>query len=154
MKNIIKITALVMAVILMAFSFAACTAAPAEDTANEASDTQKYSVTFYADEVPNFVADKVIKGMKVYDSTNDVDLGMVTEVLNDDSICYASNEGKLILTTKTGYRSLMVTVTVDAVESVDGWSIGDTLYGLGHKDTLHIGNTEVELTLRSVEAIG
>ena len=154
MKKIIKITALVMAVVLMALTFAACSAPVVENEVDEVTaDTKKYSVTFYADEVPAFVADQVKKSMMVYDSENDVELGLVTEVLNEDSICYASNEGKLILTTKTGYRSLMITVTVNAEETLEGWYIDGALYGLVHKDTLHVGNTEVELTLRSVEAL-
>ena len=149
MNRIIKFTALMMAVILMAFSFAACSAtAPEEPNVVEAvDDVKKYSVTFYADEVPTFVADSVKKSMKVYDSENDVELGLVTEVLNEDAICYASNAGKLVLTTKAGYRSLMITATVE------GWYIDGVLYGLGHTDTLHVGNTEVELTLRSFEAL-
>ncbi len=155
MKKIIKITALMMAVVLMALTFAACgTTATEEPNEVEAVDAvKKYSVTFYADEVPAFVADNVKKSMKIYDSENDVDLGLVTEVLNEDSICYASNEGKLILTTKSGYRSLMITATVEATEALEGWYIGDALYGIGHTDTLHVGNTEVELTLRSFEAL-
>ena len=154
MKKIIKITALMMAVVLMALTFAACgTTATEEPNEVKAVDVKKYSVTFYADEVPAFVADQVKKSMKVYDSENDVDLGLVTEVLNEDAICYASDAGKLILTTKAGYRSLMITTTVEATEALEGWYIGDTLYGIGHTDTLHIGNTEVELTLRSFEAL-
>lgn len=155
MKKIIKFTALMMAVVLTALCFAACgTTAPEEPNEVEsAADVKKYSVTFYADEVPTFVADSVKKSMKVYDSENDVDLGLVTEVLNEDAICYASNEGKLILTTKTGYRSLMITATVEATETLEGWYVGDTLYGIGHTGALHIGNTEVELTLRSFEVL-
>ncbi len=155
MNRIIKFTALMMAVILMAFSFAACSAtAPEEPNVVEAvDDVKKYSVTFYADEVPTFVADSVKKSMKVYDSENDVELGLVTEVLNEDAICYASDAGKLVLTTKAGYRSLMITATVEATETLEGWYIDGVLYGLGHTDTLHVGNTEVELTLRSFEAL-
>lgn len=155
MNKIIKFTALMMAVVLMAFSFAACgTTAPEEPNEVEAAENvKKYSVTFYADEVPTFVADSVKKSMKVYDSENDVDLGLVTEVLNEDAICYASNEGKLILTTKAGYRSLMITATVEATETLEGWYIDGTLYGIGHTGALHVGNTEVELTLRSFEAL-
>ncbi len=158
MNKIIRITALIMAVILMSFTFAACGSTsekePAE-TENEVEkvETTKYSITLYADEVPSFVADKVKKSTKIYDSENKVELGLVTDVLNEDSICYASNEGKLILTTKTGYRSLIITATVEATEALEGWYIDDTLYGIGHKGTFHVGNTEVELTIRSFEAI-
>lgn len=155
MKKIIKFTALMMAVILMVLTFAACGSTVNEkDNEVEAVDTvKKYSVTFYADEVPTFLADQVKKSMKIYDSENDVDLGLVTEVLNEDSISYASMDGKLILTTKTGYRSLLITSTVEATESLEGWYVGDVLYGIGHKDFLHVGNTEIELTLRSFEAL-
>ena len=155
MNKIIKFTALIMAVVLLALTFAACSAtAPEESNKVEAnSDARKYAVTFYADEVPTFVADSVKKSMKVYDSENDVELGLVTEVLNEDAICYASDAGKLLLTTKAGYRSLMITATVEATETLEGWYIDGALYGIGHTGTLHIGNTEVELTLRSFEAL-
>ena len=158
MKKIIRITALIMALVFMAFTFAACgqsagTSDETKDAAESATETKRYSVTFFADEVPAFVADQVKKSMKVYDSHNDTDLGLVTEALIEDPICYASNEGKLLLTTKAGYRSVMITVTLEATEALNGWYVGDTLYGLGHKDTLHVGNTEIELTLRGVEAL-
>ncbi|MBR6514529.1 MAG: hypothetical protein IKT46_06820 [Clostridia bacterium] len=151
MKKIVRITALVMACVLMALSFAACTATTKEEEV--VRETKRYSVTYYADEVPSFVADQIKKSVKIYDSENDVDLGLVTEALVEDSICYASDSGKLILTTKTGYRSLLISATVEASEALEGWYIGDTLYGIGHTDTLHVGNTEVELTLRSFEAL-
>lgn len=170
MKNIIKLTSLVMALVLMTLTFAACESKPVEtepakdtevveaeknvESEEPAADTEKYSVTFYSDEVPAYIADRIQKGLKVYDSENDVNMGIVTEALIEDSICYASNEGKLVLTSKNGYRSVMITTTVEAVKDPEnGWYIGDTLYGIGHKGTLHVGITEVELALRSVEAV-
>ncbi len=153
MNKTVKLTAFIMAILLTAFNFAACSSVPADNSTNEELNTKRYSVTYYADEVPSFVADKVIKSMKMYDITNDVDLGLVTEVLAEDSISYASKDGKLILTSKVGYKSLMITATVAASEDVEGLHIGDTVYGIGHKDALRVGNTEVELTLRSYEVI-
>ena len=165
MNKIIRITAFIMACVLAALTFAACgksveTAEEPKETTeiketvkDSEKETKKYSVTYYADEVPAFVADQVKKSTKIYDAHNDVELGLVTEVLNEDAICYASNAGKLILTTKAGYRSVMITATVEASESLEGWYIGDTLYGLGHTDTLHVGNTEIELTIRSFEVL-
>lgn len=158
MNKIIRITALLMAIILMSFTFAACgdtteTKEPETENKVEEVEKTKYSVTFYADEVPNFVADKVKKSVKILDGETKAELGLVTEVLNEDSICYASNDGKLILTTKTGYRSLIITATVEATETLEGWYIGEELYGIGHKGTFHLGNAEVELTLRSFEVV-
>ena len=155
MKKITKITALIMATILMAFTFAACGETSTPDTKEEAAarQTKKYSVTFCANEVPNFAAEKVVKGAMVYDSVNDEDLGMVSDVLCEGSVSYASDAGKFIMSEKMGFNSLIVTSTVEASEAVEGWYIGDTLYGIGHTAPLHIGNVEVELTIRSFEVI-
>lgn len=153
MNKIVKITALLMAVILMSLTFVACGDSSETEEKAEAVETAKYSVTLYADEVPVFVADKVKKSTKIYDSETNAELGLVTDVLNEDSICYASNEGKLLLTTKNGYRSLIITATVEATEALEGWYIGEELYGIGHKGIFHVGNTEVELTIRSFEAV-
>lgn len=158
MNKIIKITALMMAAILMTFVLAACCNDKAvEDPKEEANavirETKKFTVTLTADEVPNYVAEKVVKGEKIYDSENDNDLGIVTDVLCEGSISYACDAGKFVLSEKMGYSSLIITTTVEASPEVEGWYIGDTLYGIGHTSPLHIGKAEVTLTIRSFEEI-
>ena len=165
MKKITKITALVLAVILATFTFASCKTTkeevPEDEAVQEESgkeesgerETKKYSVTFTADEVPGYVADKVLKGAMMRTVESNEDIGLVTDVLVEESVSYASKEGNLVVSNKIGYKSLLVTVTVNAAEDVYGWYIGDTLYGIGLKDFVRIGNLEVELTIRNFEAL-
>lgn len=149
MKAFIRIMSFVMAIVLAAFTFAACTA-KVEEPDTPQQETKKYTVTFVANEVPAFVADNIVKSVKVYDSKGN-DLGFVNDVLCEGSVSYASKDGKLVTTDKMGYRSLILSTVVDAYETNEGWYIGDTLYGIGHTDFFHIGKNEAELTIRSFE---
>ncbi len=151
MKKIIKFTALMIAVVLIALSFAAC-AVPAEEPEEAAADLKKYTVTFTADEIPAFAADAVLKGAMMYDEAGN-EIGLVTDVLTEASVSYASKDGKLVVADKIGYKSLIISATVEAEEVTEGWYVGDALYGIGHNAVYHIGKAEAELTVRSFEEI-
>lgn len=127
------------------------------DTADTSSDekkadTEAFYVTYYAPEVPVYVTDNIAKGDVLYDDTNNIGLGLITEVTTDSSVVYIpNNENQLLMTSKFGYNSITIVAKVEAAVCETGWLIDGVNYGIGHTDILRAGNTELTLTIRDVE---
>lgn len=148
MKTITKITTLLLALILGATALLSCSSA-----SEEALDTDTFVITYYTESVPFYVAESIGGvGDAVYDSVNDVKLGKVTDLkLEDAKNYYISENGNSIIGNKFGYNSVTVTTEVEAAGVENGWMIGDTLFGIGHTSVIHVGEAEIEMTVKSVE---
>ena len=108
-------------------------------------------MSFYAEEISDFVADKIEIGAKVFDEDNKHVLGEVVKVETQPSVIYSVNsEGNSVLTTKENYNSVIVTAKVDGTLSDYGLVLNDFKYGVGHSMTLRAGYAKMYMRVYDI----
>ena len=111
---------------------------------NVAAEPKTYSVSFYCEEVPAFAADIVKVGDSVEDETKKVLLGTITAVEVGDAAVYSADaEGKIVKSAKEGYKSVLITSSVEATEFEHGIIADSIKYAVGHSVTLYAGNAKM-----------
>ena len=111
---------------------------------NAAAEPKTYSVSFYCEEVPAFAADIVKVGDSVEDETKKVLLGTITAVEVGDAAVYSADaEGKIVKSAKEGYKSVLITSSVEATEFEHGIIADSIKYAVGHSVTLYAGNAKM-----------
>ena len=111
---------------------------------NAATEPETYSVSFYCEEVPAFAADIVKVGDSVEDETKKVFLGTITAVEVGDAAVYSADaEGKIVKSAKEGYKSVLITSSVEATEFEHGIIADSIKYAVGHSVTLYAGNAKM-----------
>lgn len=112
---------------------------------------QSAYMVFYAEEVPDFVVDKLEKGAKVYDVDMKAELGEVVSFESAPSVSYASNsDGEYVLTTREKYNSVKITAKVNGTPTEYGIAINDNQYGVGHSLTIRAGHAKIYLKIFDV----
>ena len=110
---------------------------------------------FRIEEVDEFVAKKVHVGDELYDDTNSLAMGYVTDVELDDSISYGEvNDGVYTLTSKEGYYSMIITGEVQGKKTSLGAEIGGKKYGVGHSFVLRAGDAKLYLRVYDIQVKG
>ena len=114
-------------------------------TAAENTDTStKMELTFFVEESPEYAANLVKEGDRVYDETMNCVLGTVTSVEIGESHTYAANsEGQMVRSGKPGYNSVKITSEVNATPYENGVMVGVTKYGVGHTFTFYAGQAKL-----------
>lgn len=116
----------------------------------ETQDT--YVITFTGDEVPEFVAERVVIGSAVTDDACTVDLGTVLDVQLDESISYNANAaGELVASSRDDSRSIKLMCEVQASDNGNGVSVDGTQFGVGHTMVVRAGDAKMYLTLYDIE---
>lgn len=109
-------------------------------------------ITFYAEEVPDFVANAIKPGAIFKESIQDVTFGQVknaSDIKIDKPVSYAANQNGEIMrsNTKQGYVSLFVTVEGKGIYSENGITINSVPYYIGQNLTnLRLGASTIPYT--------
>ena len=112
---------------------------------------QSTYITFYAEEVSDFVVDKLEEGAKVYDVEMKSELGEVVSFDVAPAVSYASNsDGDLVLTSREKYKSVKITAKVNGIPTDYGVSVNDNQYGVGHSLTIRAGAAKIYLRVYDV----
>jgi hypothetical protein len=107
---------------------------------------------FRIEEVDNFVAEKVHVGDSLYDDTGENDLGKVIDVETDESISYSvSEDGLYNMTSREGYKSMIITGEVQGKKTKLGAEIKGTKYGVGHSMVLRAGDAKLYLRVYDIK---
>jgi hypothetical protein len=113
-----------------------------------------FSISFYGEEVADFVIDQTRLGDSVLDSEEENYLGTVVEIKTEPSQTYVEDaEGKLVLGPKENYSSLFLSTEVEGTQSEYGLIINGVLYGVGHSLVLHAGQGKYFLRVFSIEKL-
>lgn len=106
---------------------------------------------FYAEEVPDFVVEKLEKGAKVYDVDMKADLGEVVSFESGPSVSYAANsDGEYVLSTRENYKSVKITAKVNGTPTEYGVAVNGNQYGVGHSMTIRAGYAKIYLKVYDV----
>ncbi|HOV26238.1 MAG TPA: DUF4330 domain-containing protein [Pseudobacteroides sp.] len=119
----------------------------------------KIEISFYADEVPNFVTSAVSKGDLAKDFERNVVFGNVTDVVVAPSKSWASdNNGKIVTSTKEGFSSIKVTVEGTGVfrdgKSSSGVAFGSADFYTGRTTILLVGNATFQCRIYDIKKKG
>ena len=122
-----------------------------------AATTNNSTITmqFYAEEVPDYVANKVKIGDVVKEDGKSVDLGTVKSVEVSPSQSYGTNDqGQAVLTSKEKMNSILITTEVQGKMTPNGCEVNASLYSPGHTMTLRAGIAKISLRVFDVKAKG
>ena len=118
------------------------------------SETQ-LRVSFFSNEVPNYVLDYIVPGTSVLDTATSANLGSVESFTRADSIGYQqSYDGLEIRPPMANTSSVTVTFTVTAVYGEHGFTIEGTTYAVGHTMTVFAGEAKLYGKISAIEAVG
>lgn len=141
--NFIDILILVILVAGLFFGFRKLKAS--EPDAETSSKHQKFLISYYIEEVPDFVAQSIKKGDSVKEVIQSSDFGNIVSKSVDESVFWArDNEGELFKSSKEGYNSLTLTMEVEGLMGKQGVTIDKSSYFVGQTLSLFIGNVMLE----------
>lgn len=110
-------------------------------------------MTFFAEEVSDFVADDLRNGAYLYDESSLEKLGELTAFETGPSVLfYNDDEGKSVASEKSTYSSLFIKGQVDGERTPLGATVGKTHYAAGHTFVLRAGDTKIYLRAYDVMA--
>ena len=117
------------------------------------STSKPATITFYAEEVSDFVLDGTIKeGDMIYDVQEKSNIGTVKSVAYGDSVSYLSNsEGEWVKGSKPDYKSVTITCEAYGTEFPHGIVIADNNYYIGHSLTIAAGKAKIYLRVSNIE---
>ena len=114
-------------------------------------DGKSIYMSFYAEEVSDFVVDKIEEGAKLYDDDHEQVLGEVVKVETAPAVIYLSDsDGKSVASSKENYKSVIITAKVNGTLSDYGFELGGVKYGVGHSMTLRAGYAKIFMRVYDV----
>ncbi len=111
-------------------------------------------IKYRIEEVDESVTEKIKVGDKLYDDTYSLELGKVIDVEIDDSISYSQtdDENNYSITSKEGYKSMIITGECKGTKTKQGAEIGGRKYGVGHSFVLSTGDAKLYLRVYDIQS--
>lgn len=121
------------------------------------SNEEKFLMTFYSDESPDYA----VKAVKVGDVVKDFDKGsyfgkvIALPEISEAISFHEYDNGKWITGSRTGYCSYYMQVDAKGVSNADGgYSFGGANYYIGRTVTIRVGDTVFSGRIYSIEKKG
>lgn len=104
--------------------------------------TDTVQVTYYHEDVPNYIVDNISIGDIVKDRVQNVDLGKVVNRIKGSDISFnADSNGVVVVSQKPGYSSITVTSEGKGIYSSAGVTFGGVEYFINKQIELRVGKT-------------
>lgn len=115
---------------------------------------ETYHLTFYGEEVPDYVIPNTQIGDTVYDFDDKITLGTVTDISSDISQTYVETpDGRMVLGPKENYSSVYITIEVLGTRTDNGVIVGGVLYSVGHSVVLYAGDGKYFMKTYRIEPV-
>lgn len=138
---------IIIIAILAIVAFAAYKLLPSETT----SSTEKAHVSFYAEELPDFVLEEIYVGAPVMDADRSIFLGVVEDVQSEPYVVYEPDQnGVMVANEVEGMYNVTFTTVLDVTPSAYGVSLSGTIYGVGHTAAVRAGFAKMSVTVSDV----
>ena len=120
---------------------------------NDLGETHKVRMTFYANDAPAFLADRVSIGEAVTDFDKSSSLGTVTVYETEEAYTYAASDGKAVKLPIPD--TCLLTLCCETVGDVapDGLRVNGVLYCIGGTHTISAGQIRFACRLADFEVI-
>ena len=121
---------------------------------NNTASVTPVRITFFCEEVPDYVANALKEGTSVLDSTENVTMGTVESFKVGDPLGYVTNtKGVVEEVERTGYKSVTITMLSNAELGQHGATIDKVLYAVGHSLTIYAGDAKMYLKISDIQPI-
>ena len=149
-----KINLIDFIIILILVALVATVAVRVMHNRTQTSNEQKVHITFYTEEVPDYVPKAMVKGAPCSDATENTDLGKLESFEAAEPLGYVTDtNGEVEAVQRAGYNSLTFD-TLASGEIVDqGVKINGTVYSIGQSLTVYAGKTKVYCKIRGIQAL-
>ena len=119
------------------------------------SSQNQVRLTFYGEEIADYVIAHTEVGDTAYDLDAKLNLGPVTVLTTDTSQTYVEDaEGNMVLGPKENYSSIYISVDVTGTLTDNGVLVNGELYGVGHSVVLYAGYGKYYIKVYSIETLG
>lgn len=147
--NLIDLIVVILIIALLAF-----VALKVIGGQNDAPVLTAVEISFFSDEVPDYVADYIHEGDKALDSAEDVNMGTVKSVMLGAPISYLTDiDGQTREVEKNGYCSVNLTIDAVCQMTENGAMIDGTLYGVGHTMVLYAGQAKLWVKVSGITPV-
>lgn len=121
---------------------------------NKTADVTPVRISFFAEEVPDYVATALKEGTSVLDSTENVTMGTVESFKVGNPLGYVTDtNGEVEEVQRTGYKSVTITITGNAQLGAHGATIDKVLYAVGHTLTIYAGDSKLYLKISDIQPV-
>lgn len=122
------------------------------ETDDNTNNLVPVTMTFYAEETPEYVANNIKAGDKVVDAARrSTELGVIDTVETGDAVVFVETETGLLESSKPGYASVTLTTTVEAEKVDGGVKIGERIYSVGDEIDMRAGSSRLTVFVRSID---
>lgn len=147
-----KINLIDLIIVLILLALATLATIKFTSARNSAAQLTEIKMSFYSDEVPEFVTDNLEVGASVLDESKDVTMGVVKSFEVGEPLGYATDtDGEVKQVFRNGYKSVKLNITALGELGEHGATIGGVLYGVGHTLTIYAGQAKVYIKISSIE---
>lgn len=120
-------------------------------TAEPETAGETYRVTFFAECVPEAVADHLIVGSTAENNDSSVPLGTLISVTTGESVVYVPLEdGTIVASSRPGYISCTLVCELTGVDTGVGLKSGSFKLNVGHDMVVRSGNAEVKCYVQDI----
>ena len=113
-----------------------------------------YQVTFYAECVPEYVTDTLVKGSSSENASRNMDLGTLVDFSTAPSIIYSfDNNGICVQSEKPGYVSVTLVCELTGDQQPTGLQVGQFMLNIGHNMSVRCGNTEINVNVQDITPV-
>ncbi|MBS7401928.1 MAG: DUF4330 domain-containing protein [Oscillospiraceae bacterium] len=120
----------------------------------EAAPLTEISISFYGEEVPEYVTEYLKEGTSVRDDNKDITIGSVTGFELGEPLGYATDaQGEVQQVIRNGYKSVVLHITAYGEMGEHGATVNGALYGVGHTLTLYAGQAKMYMKVCAIEPV-
>ena len=114
---------------------------------------QPVYMEFTTNEVKNYVAERLETGTRVYDETENNELGKVTDIKIGEAYYYEHTDGgKTVVVYPDDSVSVKLTSLAEGVLDGNGIVIGGTRYAIGHTFVIYAGDCKLYVRISGIDA--
>ena len=122
------------------------------ETDDNTNNLVPVTMTFYAEETPEYVANNIKAGDKAVDAARrSTELGVIDTIETGDAVVFVETETGLLESSKPGYASVTFTTTVEAEKADGGVKIGERVYSVGDEIDMRAGSSRLTVFVRSID---
>lgn len=147
-----KINLIDLIIVIVLIALCAFAALKLVNSKNNETQLTEMKISFFSDEVPEFVTDYIEIGASVLDETKDVTMGTVTGFEVGEPLGYATDaRGEVQQVYRNGYKSVRVDMSAVGELGENGATIGGAMYGVGHTLTIYAGRAKLYIKISAIE---
>lgn len=148
-----KINLIDLIIIIILVALVATVAVRVMHNREQTASVQKVRITFYTEEVPDYVPKAMAKGTPCKDATENSDLGTLESFETAEPLGYITDtNGEVEAVQRQGYNSLEFASLAEGELTANGVKINGVTYAVGHSLTVYAGKAKVYCRIKALDA--